>query len=157
MKNVLNNISKVYWEESVPLTYTTNCEVWDEHLVRENGYVYFDDIDYEMQNWARWDALNHVNRIQHKLIAVGKDAALADRQLLDDINAALDYWLDNDFKNPNWWYNQIGIVCSLSAVVIMLYDQLTTERIERCAEIIKRGSVLSALPMVKSIPGKPLM
>lgn len=149
MKNVLNNISKVYWEESVPLTYTTNCEVWDEHRVRENGYVYFDDIDYEMQNWARWDALNHVNRIQHKLIAVGKEAALADRQLLDDINAALDYWLDNDFKNPNWWYNQIGIVCSLSAVVIMLYDQLTTERIERCAEIIKRGSVAGCPAILK--------
>ena len=141
MKSVLNKISNIYWGESVPLTYTTNCETWDGHIVRENGYVYFDDIDYQQQNWARWDALNHVNRIQHKLITYGKEAALKDTQLLDDINAALDYWLDNDFKNPNWWYNQIGIVCSLSAVVIMLYDKLTPERISRCAEIIKRGSV----------------
>jgi len=141
MKNVLSKVQEFFWSEGVPRTYSTNCDVWDGHLVRENGYVYFDDIDYAQQDVAIWDALNHINRILDKLMSVGKEAALADQALLEDINGALDYWYDNDFKNPNWWYNQIGLVNALSAVTIMLIDVLTPERIAKSAEIIKRGSV----------------
>lgn len=140
MKKVLSNVQNFLWTEGIPRTYTANCDVWEDHLVRENGYVYFDDLDYTQQDVACWDALNHINRILDKLMSCGKEAALADKALLDDINGALDYWYDNDFKNPNWWYNQIGLVNALSAVTIMLLDVLAPERIAKSAEIIKRGS-----------------
>ncbi|MBR4960771.1 MAG: hypothetical protein IKY52_07735 [Clostridia bacterium] len=141
MKSVLSKAQAFFWAEGVPRTYTTNCSVWDDHLIRDNGYVYFDDIDYTQQDVAVWDALNHINRILDKLMSCGKEAALADKALLEDINGALDYWYDNDFKNPNWWYNQIGLVNALSAVTIMLIDVLTPQRLTRSAEIIQRGSV----------------
>lgn len=140
MKSVLAKVQSFFWMEGVPRTYTTNCSVWEDHLVRDNGYVYFDDIDYTQQDSAVWDALNHINRIIDRLMSSGKEAALADKILLNDINCALDYWYDNDFRNPNWWYNQIGLVSALSAATIMLIDVLSPERIAKSTEIIKRGS-----------------
>ncbi len=140
MKSVLAKVQSFLWREGIPRTYTTNCNVWEEHLVRDSGYVYFNDIDYTHHDGTIWDALNHINRILDKLMSCGKDAALRDKALLEDINGALDYWYDNDFQNPNWWYNQIGIVNALSAVTMLLIDVLTPERIARSAEIIKRGS-----------------
>ena len=61
MKKVLSRVQAFLWTEGIPRTYTTNCHVWEDHLVRDNGYVYFDDIDYAQQDVAFWDALNHIN------------------------------------------------------------------------------------------------
>lgn len=156
MKTVFQNVQNIFWKESVPLTSTSNCTVWDGHLVRDGRYAYFDDIDYAQQNVAVWDALNHINRIGYKLRTVGREAALADTSLQADIRAALYYWLDNDFKNPNWWYNQIGLVNALSAVIIMLYEVLPQDIIDRSAAIIGRGS-LAGCPAIDRWTGANLI
>ncbi|MBR5871402.1 MAG: hypothetical protein IKZ09_10235 [Clostridia bacterium] len=143
MKQVLTRLQKHLWNTRIHTTTTTNCEIWEETLVRENEYVYFSDIDYAMQSPAIWDALDHLRRMQTKLVKMG-EAAQADEQLMEDMRGALRYWLDNDFTNPNWWFNQIGMVSNLAAVVIPLLDHLPEDLIARAADLIRRGSVAGA-------------
>ncbi len=148
MKSVLKKVHNQFWKDAIHTTTTTRCDIWDETLVRDGGYVYFNDIDYESQNTAIWDALDHLRRIQHKLLLSGKEA-LNDKALMNDVDAAYNYWLDKDFKNPNWWFNQIGMVSTLAAITIMLIDHLKPEQIARAAELIKRGSVAGVPSMLR--------
>ena len=143
MKTVTSRIRNHFLHTPIHTTTTTNCDLWEETLVRENGYVFFSDIDYAGQSPAIWDALDHLRRMQTKLMKHGEDS-LTDPALMEDMRGALRFWLDNDFKNPNWWFNQIGMVSNLAAVVIVLSEHLPTELIDRAAELIRRGSVAGA-------------
>ena len=154
MKQVLSRLQEHLWHTRIHTTTTTNCEIWEETLVREGGYVFFSDIDYAMQSPAIWDALDHLRRMQAKMVALGPDAQ-NDEALMEDMRGALRYWLDHDFTNPNWWFNQIGMVSNLAAVVIMLLDHLPEDLISRAAELIKRGSVAGA-PAILSWTGANL-
>ena len=140
MNYVYQKVRNMFWREAIHTTTTTNCNTWEEHLVRDGGYVYFSDIDYSCQSVAIWDTLNHLRRMQYKLLAVG-EGALDDEALMDEMRGALDWWLDHDFTNPNWWFNQIGMVSNMCAIVIMLGDRLSKQQISRAAELISRGSV----------------
>ncbi|MBO5273530.1 MAG: hypothetical protein J6I45_02835 [Clostridia bacterium] len=148
MKNVLKKVQDQFWKDPIHTTTTTNCECWDEFLVRGGKYIYFTDIDYNCQNVAIWDTLDHLRRIQHRLLTVGKEG-IKNEATLADVLAALDYWLDNDFKNPNWWFNQIGMVSTLAAITLMILDKLSPAQHARAAELIKRGTVAGDPRMIR--------
>ena len=40
---------------------------------------------------------------------------------------ALKYWLVNDFENPNWWHNQIGMPEAIGNIAIMMHPVLDKE------------------------------
>ena len=143
MERITSRIRHHFLHTPIHTTTTTNCDIWEESLVRENGYVFFSDIDYAGQSPAIWDALDHLRRMQSKLMKHG-EASFADEALMDDMRGALRYWLDHDFRNPNWWFNQIGMVSNLAAVVIVLLDHLPQDLIDRSAELIRRGSIAGA-------------
>jgi hypothetical protein len=103
MKQVLSRLQEHLWHTRIHTTTTTNCEIWEETLVREGGYVFFSDIDYAMQSPAIWDALDHLRRMQAKMVALGPTAQ-NDEALMEDMRGALRYWLDHYFTNPNWWF-----------------------------------------------------
>jgi chondroitin AC lyase len=52
----------------------------------------------------------HAQRVLNmsKCFRISANLQRADAALLKQTLAALDYWLANDFQNPNWWHNQIG-------------------------------------------------
>ena len=143
MERIIARIRHHFLHTPIHTSTTTNCDLWEETLVRENGYVFFSDIDYAGQNPAIWDTLDHLRRIQAKLIRHG-DAAFDDAALMEDIYGALRFWLDRDFQNPNWWFNQIGMVSNLAAVVLVLLDRLPQSMIDRAAALIRRGSLAGA-------------
>lgn len=143
MESIIARIRSHFLHNPIHTTTTTNCDIWEETLVREDGLVYFSDIDYGGQSPAIWDALDHLRRMQTTLMKTG-EAAFADAALMEDMRGALRYWLDHDFTNPNWWFNQIGMVSNLAAVVIVLLDHLTDDLISRAADLIRRGSIAGA-------------
>ncbi|MBQ9115436.1 MAG: hypothetical protein IJY04_00265, partial [Clostridia bacterium] len=155
MEKILENIRALFWKSSVFTTTTTNIVEWDKFLVRDGKYVYFSDINYDCQDIAIWDALNHLRRMQSKLCAEGL-RALDNDALMEEMSGALDYWLYKDPHNPNWWFNQIGMVSTLSAVTIMLRDRLTDEQVKRAAELVSRGSV-ATLPKILDWTGANLI
>ncbi len=143
MERIVNRIRDHFLHTPIHTTTTTNCDIWEETLIREGDYVCFSDIDYAGQSPAIWDALDHLRRMQTRLMRTGEDS-FSDEGLMEDMRGALRYWLDNDFTNPNWWFNQIGMVSNLAVVVLVLLDHLTDDLVARAAELIRRGSVAGA-------------
>ncbi len=148
MQSVFHKIQAQFWKNAVHTTSTTRSLSWEDTLIHDGPYVYFSDIDYTCQNTAVWDTINHLRRMQQKLLSEGH-CALKDAALMGDMRAALEYWLDRDFQNPNWWYNQIGMVSNLAAVTIMLYDVLEPEQLSRAAQLLQRGSVAGTPAILK--------
>ena len=56
------------------------------------------DINYKDECRGCWQAMQHVERC-----AAISQALPADKGLLAPLVSAVNFWLDNDFKNPNWW------------------------------------------------------
>src|SRR5438105_427921 len=63
------------------------------------------DIDFKDQARSLWPARNHLERT---VLMARAYRAAPDHAMLAKIHAALDYWLARDYRNPNWWQNEIG-------------------------------------------------
>ena len=105
-------------------------------LVRDGRYTYFSDIDYGDKTVSLWQCRKHLSRLRYIIAARGDGDGPAE----DDIIAGIDFWVDSDFTNPNWWHNRIGTPSDLGAICLLLGDRLGAERLERCAKIVARGS-----------------
>lgn len=55
------------------------------------------------------------------------------------IEAALAYWVRNDFFCDNWWHNQIGTPNNLVAVMLLIGDKLPEELVAKTQPIIGRA------------------
>lgn len=55
------------------------------------------------------------------------------------IEAALAYWVRNDFFCDNWWHNQIGTPTNLVAVMLLIGDKLPKELVAKTQPIIGRA------------------
>lgn len=148
MEKILENIKTLFWKNRISTKATRKKASWEETLIREGKYAYFSDINYECQDIAIWDTLNHLYRMQEKLCSVGVEF-LKDGVLIEDMCAALNFWVEKDFQNPNWWFNQIGTVNTLSTLVIMLWEYLTDEQVLRANAIIRRGSAAAVPDILK--------
>src|SRR3954468_16971276 len=67
------------------------------------------DIDYADEERSFWKTQVHAQRVltMAKGVRISADAGKPDDALLKSTLAALDYWLAKDFRNPNWWHNEI--------------------------------------------------
>jgi len=148
MKDLIKKIRDNLLKEVDKAPTNTIYNPWDDYLIHDGKYIYFKDIEYKGDDPREWKALAHLHRISGKLTHIGKKA-LQDNALISDISAALEYWLDNDFRNVNWWYNQIGMVNVMSEITIMLKDILPENQIMRMADFVKRGSVAGAPEIMK--------
>lgn len=115
-------------------------------LIREGAHAYYPDINYKDKTVSLWQCRTHLGRLRSELASrTEEDDGLTD----DDILAAVDFWLDNDFTNPNWWHNQIGTPTDLAAVCLLMGEKIGRERLERCLNIISRGSFSHNPPILK--------
>ena len=84
------------------------------------------DIDYEEQHRAGWKTPSHLDRLFAMALAFRSEGnPLADDpKLLEASKRALGFWLAKDFKNPNWWWNRIGVPRRLYGTLVLLRDHL---------------------------------
>src|SRR4051794_16745566 len=71
--------------------------------INDNGSC--PDIDYSDQARSAWLPRQHLERAALMARAYSFSR---DRTLLLKTQSALDYWLAHDYRNPNWWHNEIG-------------------------------------------------
>jgi chondroitin AC lyase len=62
-------------------------------------------------------------------------------ELAGQIRAALDFWFANDFQNPNWWHNIIGVPRMVGASMLLMETEITPEQLERGLVIVRRSSL----------------
>jgi len=94
------------------------------------------DIDYADQTLSLWLAREHLQR----LLVMAKGCRLsADAELKAKTQAALSFWLDHDFHNPNWWWNEIGVPQLLGETALMIQNDLSDAQCQAVGKIMARG------------------
>jgi len=89
------------------------------------------DIDYLQAGRSYWMTTLHLTRAT----ALAEDFRVRRNPASRDaVHRALAWWLRNKPRNPNWWFNAIGVPRLLAGCAILFDDELTPE--ER-REIVK--------------------
>ncbi len=94
-------------------------------------------VDYADQEPANWATSRHLHNLQllARAVAVGQDS------LRPAALAALDHWLTCDYRNPNWWHNDIGVPRLLAPTLLLLDAELTAVQRNLGAAILARAKL----------------
>ncbi len=100
------------------------------------------DIDYTDAMRSRWGAAEHLSRVllMAKSARVYRDAGRPDAALEATILLALKWWTDHDYRNPNWWWNQIGVPQLLGQIGNLMLPQLSADELAKMVAIMKRSN-----------------
>lgn len=107
-----------------------------------NSSCYWPDIDYYDKAIIVWLTSFHMRRITTMLqaLTVNGSSIQNDPTVMTNVHCALNVWLINDWKNPNWWYNQIYIPLQATSQLLMLGENATSVEIRNITEISYRAS-----------------
>ncbi|MDR2424544.1 MAG: polysaccharide lyase beta-sandwich domain-containing protein [Prevotellaceae bacterium] len=103
----------------------------------------WDDIDYN--NLSR-TAFQHIQHL-HKMIQMSRtfkkenSSLKGNKELKDAIYRALDFWLAHNFIAENWWYNEIATPDAITAILLIMDEDLTASQIEKALSIAARAHI----------------
>lgn len=134
---VKNRISDIVWKQSFRY-----CKVSiDEKPIRDDeGNLYLQSIDYKSEIPSEWPVIGHLEYIMAYLRSIGKEQLKNDVEAQKTVIGLLDFWIQHDFRNNNWYWNQIGVPYDLADICIMFGDYLDKTRLEKIDEILNRGT-----------------
>jgi chondroitin AC lyase len=101
------------------------------------------EIDYNSKERGGWPPRNHIS----KLLAIAKGYQTKGtkfyhkKAVSEKIHLGLNYWLENDFQCPNWWYPEIGVPQVLAPVMILMETELSAEQFEKGIRILNRSAI----------------
>lgn len=100
-------------------------------------------IDYKDVSLTGFRHSKHLNYLLQLSRAYTKrgSAFYYNKRLKKAIDLSLNFWLKNDFRAENLWYEQIGTPTILTAVLYLLDDSLTKEQKERTMMITARANM----------------
>lgn len=101
------------------------------------------DIDYEDRTRSGWKTPSHLSRVSVLTRAYKSPGSelCGNQALRNSVHSSLDYWLDHDFQNSNWWWNRIGVPKSLHPVLLLLEDELAEGQRNKALKILSRASI----------------
>jgi len=105
------------------------------------------DIDYPSAARSSWPAFDHLTRLLALTVYARSPQTPGEQstRALAAAHAALDFWGKNDFKCPNWWYNNIGVPKILGAIALLLDKDLTPLEHDYIADVVMPRSRLGAM------------
>ena len=101
------------------------------------------DIAYHDQTPNFWKTAGHLNRtlaMAKRYAAIRRDGK-ADPALRRATLFALDYWLTQDFRNPNWWQNDIGVPSAVGDVLLLMQEDLSPSELAQGTAIMARAKI----------------
>ncbi len=108
----------------------------------ETGLYYWTDINYADRTMGSWDTYNHMSRISEMISAFGKDRLQNDKEYLERIYSALDYWFHHDFIASNWWHNEIAMSMVVTSILFKMDGIIDEKHRQKALEILKRGTFM---------------
>ena len=83
-----------------------------------------------------WPALTHLERVWKIALSYSSNESphYKDKNSLEKINVALNYWLGGDFTHANWWFNTIGKCKYLGEIALFLNDDIYSSHREVITE-----------------------
>lgn len=145
-------ISKNYPERLQQLHQNVLTNILDEPADLENVKILLaelrDDgswnaIDYSSKERGGWPPRQHLSNLLEMAKAyqtVGADF-YQKSSVLAKMHLALNFWLENDFICPNWWYPEIGVPMVLAPVMILMEPELSAEQMEKGIKILDRSAI----------------
>ena len=99
------------------------------------------DIDYTAQSPTLWVTDDHLERVfaMAQSARLERNAGHPDDALEDKAILALKWWTDHDYKDPNWWWNEIQVPQQMGEIGNLLAQQLSPAKIAKMIEIMKRS------------------
>jgi chondroitin AC lyase len=109
---------------------------------RLNSSCYWPDVVYNDTRVVHWRTAEHLYRITTMLqaIIVNSSTVQNDPQIRAAVHCALNVWLVNDWRAPNWYYNEINVPIFATGQLLMLGDNATSFEIEKITEISYRAA-----------------
>jgi len=100
-------------------------------------------IDYQDRGRSSWKTIRHLSHVATLARAYKSPPSelRGDAALRKAVFASLDYWLEHDFQNPNWWWNQIGTPRTLYPTLLLLDEELSEFERRRGLEILTRAKI----------------
>jgi chondroitin AC lyase len=100
------------------------------------------DIDYTTATRSVWHASDHLERVlsMAKSARIDRDAGHPDTALEAQILLALRWWDDHDYRNPNWWWNEIGVPQLMGEIGNLALDQIPPAELARMVTIMRRSN-----------------
>lgn len=108
-------------------------------LMKEDGS--FSDIDYTDKTRGRWAPTLHLTRLYSlaKLYVSPGNRWYKDALMKTKIHAAINFWMDLKPTSDNWWHNDIGVPRKMTAILIMLRDELNEAQLAGGLQLLKRS------------------
>jgi chondroitin AC lyase len=116
-------------------------EVAAKHLatLRDDGTWF--TIDYGDASVSAWGVAEHLSRtlLMAKACVTPGQSLYGDAPAIRKTLAALQFWLDKDYTNTNWWWNQIGVPQQIAEIVILIEPDISAAQKTKAMEILKRA------------------
>ncbi len=99
------------------------------------------DIDYTASDRAIWVTCDHLERVavMAQATRLARDAGHPDEALVRKTLLALKWWTDHDYKNPNWWWNEIHVPQLMGEIGNLLAPQIPADEVAKMVMIMKRS------------------
>lgn len=109
--------------------------------IREEGS--WADIDYTSKERGGWPPRNHISRLLEiaKAYQTKGTKFYHQKEVSEKIHSGLNFWLENDFICPNWWYPEIGVPMVLAPTMILMEAELSPGQMEKGIKILDRSAI----------------
>ncbi|CAF1422917.1 unnamed protein product [Adineta ricciae] len=100
------------------------------------------DLNYTTRGPENWDPVLHMFRIATMTAAYTVPGGFSnDTKLSLGIHCALKVWIEQDWQNPNWWWNYIQDPLIATGIMMMLgIERMTTYEIEAIVKMSYRAN-----------------
>jgi chondroitin AC lyase len=100
------------------------------------------DIRYTDAARSTWANADHLNRmlVMAKAARAARNSGHANEALEAKILLALKWWTDHDYRNSNWWWNEIGVPKLTGEVSALMGEQLPPDARGNVVAIMKRSN-----------------
>jgi chondroitin AC lyase len=99
-----------------------NPSLIETHRAALNANGSFSNINYSTNRLSNFQ--EHLDRVAMFIRAYSGGRLSGDPELYDDIVASLNWWLTEDYRDPNWWWTYIGFPSRLIPVTTLIAEHL---------------------------------
>ena len=100
------------------------------------------DIAYNDNSRTTWGAAEHLDRtlVMAKMARLAQIQQLPDESLNAKVLLALKAWTNRDPRNPNWWWNQIGVPELIGGIATLMFPELSKAELAKVVRIMMRSN-----------------